>query len=233
MSASSPIWWLAWPVMHRTAARLRHVADQKPVPSGLLGVLTKPLDESDQLRVAPIAIARQPHHLPGRARDRQLLGAGHAALGVAADGARRTGERCQSCGRTILSPGCSGRRDWRAAAAAPSRACLAVSYRRYWRSVLRAGVLHGRWASAEPAPRKAAARRARVPERASFHLHDGLRPRRRPVRHRTGATTIRCRESFVLSSYEQVIACAGQRQKPSVPSPHAARPCRRAGCARW
>ena len=41
-----------------------------------------------ELRMAPVAIARQPHHLPGLAVDRQRDGAGETALGVEADRAR-------------------------------------------------------------------------------------------------------------------------------------------------
>ena len=39
--------------------------------------------------MAPVAVARQPHHLPGRAVDRQRHAAGEAAVGVVADRARR------------------------------------------------------------------------------------------------------------------------------------------------
>ena len=41
------------------------------------------------LGMAPVAVARQPHHLPGRAVDRQRHAAGEAAVGVVADRARR------------------------------------------------------------------------------------------------------------------------------------------------
>ena len=47
------------------------------------------LEELDHVRMAPVAVARQPHHLPGLAVDRQRHAAGEAALGVEADGARR------------------------------------------------------------------------------------------------------------------------------------------------
>ena len=67
---------------------LRHLAD-------------KPLQERDQVGMAPVAVARQPHHLPGLAVDRQRLAAGEAALGVEADRARRHAARRAACGRTI------------------------------------------------------------------------------------------------------------------------------------
>jgi hypothetical protein len=35
--------------------------------------------------MAPVAVAREPHHLPGGAVDRQRLGAGEAAFGVESD----------------------------------------------------------------------------------------------------------------------------------------------------
>jgi hypothetical protein len=73
----------------RTAARLRHVADQDALPAGRLGgERREPLQELDQFRMAPIAIARQPHHLPVRAVDRQLDAALQTAARVVADGHR-------------------------------------------------------------------------------------------------------------------------------------------------
>ena len=45
-------------------------------------------EEGDEIRMAPVAVARQPHHLPGLAVDRHRDGAGEAALGVEADRAR-------------------------------------------------------------------------------------------------------------------------------------------------
>ncbi len=70
---------------HRAAARLRHVADQQAIPAVLGGVVGERLDVPDEFGLAPVAVARQPHHLPVRPGDRQRLGAGHAAVGIGAD----------------------------------------------------------------------------------------------------------------------------------------------------
>ena len=70
----------------RSAARLRQVADQDAVPSGGLRRLRRKFfEEADQRRVAPVAITRQPHHLPGLAIARQLDAALQAAARVVAD----------------------------------------------------------------------------------------------------------------------------------------------------
>jgi hypothetical protein len=45
--------------------------------------------------MAPVAVARQPHDLPGRAVNGQRLGAGEAAAGVETDDVRRpSGRHC-------------------------------------------------------------------------------------------------------------------------------------------
>ena len=56
---------------HRPAARLRHVANQKTAPANFFCVRGKPLDEANELRIAPVAVTRRPHDLPGRSGDRQ------------------------------------------------------------------------------------------------------------------------------------------------------------------
>src|SRR3977135_566955 len=61
---------------HLTSARLRHVANQKTVPANLSCDRGKPFDEANELRIAPVAVTRQPHDLPGRTSDRERLGAG-------------------------------------------------------------------------------------------------------------------------------------------------------------
>ncbi len=58
----------------RTAARLPDVADQYAGPAGVLVRLDRqPLQQRDHVGMSPIAVARQPHHLPGVAVDRHLL----------------------------------------------------------------------------------------------------------------------------------------------------------------
>ena len=41
---------------HRSAARLRHVPDQKTVPADLFRVLGEPFDEANELRIAPLRL---------------------------------------------------------------------------------------------------------------------------------------------------------------------------------
>ena len=77
---------------HRTAARLRHVADQDAGPmADCRHLARKSFEKGEQGGMAPIAVARQPHHLPGRPVDGQRLAAGEAAARIKSDGAR--GER--------------------------------------------------------------------------------------------------------------------------------------------
>src|SRR5262249_36334968 len=92
----------------RPAARLRHVANQKTVPANFFRVLGKPFDEANELWVAPVAVTRQPHGLPGRPRDRQRHSAGEAAAEIAADRARRPWKRRRFARKQFL-----GRRRWR------------------------------------------------------------------------------------------------------------------------
>ena len=101
---------------HRPAARLRHVADQKPRPALLGTLLGQPFEECHQVGVAPVAIARKPHHLPGLAVDRQRNAPGEAALGVEADGARFQGSRSQRR-RAVVGH----RRDRRGSGASPEQ----------------------------------------------------------------------------------------------------------------
>ena len=75
---------------HGTAARLRHVADQYPRPARfLMRPGRQSLEQRDQVGMRPIAVARQPHHLPGFAIDWQRFRTGNAAFGVETDHARR------------------------------------------------------------------------------------------------------------------------------------------------
>ena len=71
---------------HRPAARLRHVADEQARPArGLRRPRREALQKSDELRMAPVAVARQAHDLPVRPVDRQLLAAGETAARIKAD----------------------------------------------------------------------------------------------------------------------------------------------------
>jgi len=101
MSASSPTLMAGVAGEHRSAARLRHVADQDARPAGLLVRLRRqPLHQCDQVGMAPVAVARQPHHLPVAAIDRQTFGAGDAALGIEADHPCRHRRRQHLAART-------------------------------------------------------------------------------------------------------------------------------------
>ncbi|GCC47483.1 hypothetical protein chiPu_0031673 [Chiloscyllium punctatum] len=79
--------------------------------------------------MAPIAVARQAHHLPGVAVERHLCGAGETALGVAADRSRR--HRCRqhlACEQLLRS----------------DRRIVGVGERRQWLRIERALVLRPR-----------------------------------------------------------------------------------------
>ncbi len=71
------------PRQHRAAARLGDVAEQQARPADLFGrIMRKLLNQRDHLRVAPTAVARQPHRLPGGPVGRDRDPAGKATLGV-------------------------------------------------------------------------------------------------------------------------------------------------------
>ena len=51
----------------RATARLRHVADQNSVPAGDFGCnWREPFQKIHEFGMTPVAIARDPHHLPSR-----------------------------------------------------------------------------------------------------------------------------------------------------------------------
>ena len=57
---------------HRAAARLRHVADEETRPAvEATRVARQVLEIVEQARMSPIAVAREPHHLPVGAADWQ------------------------------------------------------------------------------------------------------------------------------------------------------------------
>src|SRR4029079_5385866 len=68
-------------------AGLRHVADQEPGPAGFRRLAGQALQKIDQLGMSPVAIAREPHHLPRAAVDRQRRRSGKATLRIEADAA--------------------------------------------------------------------------------------------------------------------------------------------------
>ena len=90
---------------HRPAARLRHVADKQPRPAvERARVAREPLEIIEELRGAPIAVAREPHDLPVGAVDGERDTAGETAFGVGADRARGEGSRASSPRRTARAP---------------------------------------------------------------------------------------------------------------------------------
>jgi len=74
---------------HRTAARLRHVADEYAGPPRLgRRARGEIFEETHEIGMPPKAIARNAHDLPGLAVHRQGLGAGKAPPRIKPDGAR-------------------------------------------------------------------------------------------------------------------------------------------------
>jgi hypothetical protein len=72
---------------HRTAARLRHVANEQSRPFlGGRRFLGQALQQRDQIGMTPIAITREAHHLPAGPIDGERLAAREATLGVPANG---------------------------------------------------------------------------------------------------------------------------------------------------
>src|SRR5690606_15703773 len=69
---------------HRATARLRDVADQKPRPTVLGRITRELLEQSDQVRVSPAAIAAEPHCLPVLPIWSDGDASGKAALGIEA-----------------------------------------------------------------------------------------------------------------------------------------------------
>src|SRR4029450_5480620 len=77
---------LAMAGQHRPAPRLRDIADEKPRPAILRpGILRQLLDEIEQRRMRPVAVARQAHDLPGRPVDRKGDRPGEAAMRIEPD----------------------------------------------------------------------------------------------------------------------------------------------------
>ena len=159
--------------------------------------------------IAPVAIARQPHHLPGRPGDRQLLGALHAAVRIAADRARRAAKRRQLAGEQFLGRRVLG---------------IRMGERRQRLGIERAGrrrIDRGRGA---PGIETRTLRQRRTDsgsesnqqsaKQDGHHLVSAaaLAPgehlprcsRFRPIRNCAGTAPVGCRESVALSSAEQI-----------------------------
>ena len=84
-STSSPIWCEAWPVRIGPPRGCAMSPTSRPgQPSARAPIASRSM-KATSAGMAPDAVARQPHRLPGRAVDRQCSAAGEAALGVAAD----------------------------------------------------------------------------------------------------------------------------------------------------
>src|SRR5262249_17349212 len=84
-----------------------YIADEEARPAELRRLAGETFEQVDQPRVTPVAIARQPHDLPGLAVDRQRLRAGEAAVRVEADRAGREAGRGRLAAEQFL-----GRQLW-------------------------------------------------------------------------------------------------------------------------
>ena len=96
---------------HRPAQRLAHVADVEAGPAEAGGLPRQVHQELDELRVAPVAVARQPHRLPGRAGFGQLDVARGAAARIAAKGRRRPAIRGAERAEDVLGQRIGRRRN--------------------------------------------------------------------------------------------------------------------------
>jgi hypothetical protein len=75
---------------HWATARLRNVANQQTGPArGLVYFHRQPLEEFNQVGIAPVSVAREPHDLPRLAIDRQRNGTRETPLGIEPDRTRR------------------------------------------------------------------------------------------------------------------------------------------------
>ena len=87
---------------HRAAARLRDITDQKAGPTVPGGVARQALDQRNHRRMAPPAVAREPHGLPVRAVSGDRDAAAEAALGIEAVGFRRHHRRQRLVAEQVL-----------------------------------------------------------------------------------------------------------------------------------
>mmetsp|Transcript_22550 Transcript_22550/g.36660 ORF Transcript_22550/g.36660 Transcript_22550/m.36660 type:complete len:210 (-) Transcript_22550:2704-3333(-) len=88
---------------HRPATGLADITDIKAPPTGLFGGKARQvLDEIEGLGMAPVAIARQAHRLPGGPCFGQLLSPRDAALGVTAEGCGFLSRGSAFCSKLLL-----------------------------------------------------------------------------------------------------------------------------------
>ena len=108
-SASRPTWCEAWPVSIGPPRGWEMSPTRMPfqTPSALR-LAREALEEGDHRRIAPHAVARQPHHLPRLAVDRQRPGAGEAAARSSSRSSGSSPRAASSRGRTPASPAGSG-----------------------------------------------------------------------------------------------------------------------------
>ncbi len=110
ISASSPIWWLAWPLSIGPPLGCDMSPTSSPgQPSFSLASLAS-LHQLDQGGMGPIAVPRQPHHLPCRAVHRERLGPRQAAMRVESDRPCRERRRFLDISEQFLGGHCFGGR---------------------------------------------------------------------------------------------------------------------------
>ena len=189
---------------------------KRPFQPAFLAFVAEPLDELDEFRITPIAVARQPHDLPGRPGDRQLDRAGHAAVRVGPDGARGPGSgvslRANSSFAGVFGESGSASGGSGLGLSVPGGVVSIVLAARggSCRHPARAPDRFRRQA------RQTRANKADIIVSPLRHsppwtcLGNGLGP----IRDRAGAATIRCRKSLALSSHEQVVVRSASRQQP-------------------
>ena len=174
------------------------------------------------LRMSPIAVARQPHHLPGRAVDRQRYGAGEAALRIETDGVRGIAGR----GLVWRENNSFAGRDSRSASAAAAASRLADRLLAPAPERARREAAPGRAVARDGARRPAD---PGEPVRTLFLLPCGVRLRFSFEADGVRPMTIRCGEPFAFSSREQAGGSPRRAQAAALRSRHAARLRRREG----
>ena len=90
-------------------------------PASLCALCRQPLHQRDHVGMRPVAVARQPHHLPGVAVDRQRLPRPRCSHGRRSRARASASPPAAPCGRTAPWRRSWDRWDWPAAAAALDR----------------------------------------------------------------------------------------------------------------